>query len=69
MDPPLGGGRTAAIDGHLNALWCLLRDGCAWRAPPSEFGPWCAIHQYFNRLSRAGFFEFLEDRMIYWRHV
>jgi transposase len=61
---PLGGGRTAAVDGHLNALWYLLRNGCAWRALPSEFGPWCAIHQYFNRLSRAGFFEFLQDRMV-----
>ncbi|RYD26258.1 MAG: transposase [Verrucomicrobiaceae bacterium] len=36
---PLGGGRTAAVDGHFNALWCLLRNGCAWRALPSEFGP------------------------------
>lgn len=26
---PLGGGRVAAGGGHLNALWCLLRNGCA----------------------------------------
>ncbi|RYD35637.1 MAG: transposase [Verrucomicrobiaceae bacterium] len=62
----LGGGRVANVDGHLIALWYLLRNGCAWRALPSEFGPWCAIHQYFNRLSKAGFFEFLQDCMITW---
>ncbi|RYD38428.1 MAG: IS5 family transposase [Verrucomicrobiaceae bacterium] len=60
----LGGDRVADADGHLNALWYLLRNGCAWQALPSEFGPWCAIHQCFNRLSKAGFFEFLKDRMI-----
>ncbi|RYD38449.1 MAG: hypothetical protein EOP86_00825 [Verrucomicrobiaceae bacterium] len=38
---PLGGDRAAAVDGHLNTLWQLLRNGCAWRALPLEFGPWC----------------------------
>ncbi|RYY52830.1 MAG: transposase [Chitinophagaceae bacterium] len=40
----------ASVDGHLNALWYLLRNGCAWRALPSKFGPWRVVHQYFNRL-------------------
>jgi transposase len=58
------GGRVAATDQHLNALWYLLRNGCAWRALPSEFGPWPAIHQFFNRLSKDGYFEFLQDQLI-----
>ncbi|MES2468109.1 MAG: IS5 family transposase [Verrucomicrobiota bacterium] len=58
------GGRAAATGEHLNALWNLLRNGCAWRALPSEFGPWPAIHQFFNRLSKDGYFEFLEDLFI-----
>ncbi len=31
---------------------------------PSEFGKWGTIYQYFNRLSLAGFFSFLEQRLI-----
>ena len=31
---------------------------------PSEFGPWPAIHQFFNRLSKDDYFEFLEDELI-----
>jgi transposase len=58
------GGRIAATDEHLNALWYLLRNGCAWRALPSEFGPWPAIHQFFNRLSKDGYFEFLQEQLI-----
>ncbi len=57
-------GRAANLDGHLNALWYFLRNGCAWRALPSEFGPWEAVYQYFNRLSKDGYFEYLQDLMI-----
>jgi transposase len=31
---------------------------------PSEFGPWPAIHQFFNRLSNDGYFGFLEDQQL-----
>ena len=52
------------IDEHLNALWYLTLNGIAWRALPSEFGKWGSVFQYFNRLSLAGFFGFLEERLI-----
>ena len=58
------GGRVAATDEHFNALCYLLRNGCAWRALPSDFGPWPAIHQFFNRLSKDGYFEFLQNQLI-----
>lgn len=58
------GGRVAALDSHLHAFWYILRNGCAWRALPSEFGPWQAVHQYFNRLSKDGFFEFLQKQLL-----
>jgi len=38
-------------------------NGCAWRALPSEFGPWFTIFQFFNRLSKRGFGAFLQQRM------
>ena len=58
------GGRTSALDEHLNALWYMTLNGPAWRALPSLFGKSGTIYQYFNRLSLAGFFEFLEQKLI-----
>lgn len=58
------GGRRAGLDEHLNALWYLARNGCAWRALPAAFGNWFTIYQYFNRLSKAGFFDWLHERLL-----
>ena len=58
------GGRLAAVDEHLNAFWYMMLNAPAWRALPSEFGKWGTIFQYFTRLSLAGFFDFLEQRLI-----
>jgi len=62
------GGRRATLDEHLNALWYLARNGCAWRALPAEFGNWFTIFQYFNRLSTDGFFDWLHDRLLLGAH-
>ena len=53
-----------ALDEHLNGLWYVLRSGAAWRALPDVFGKWGAIHQYFNRLSHAGFFDWLHEKLV-----
>jgi len=58
------GGRKAALDEHLNALWYFLRNGCAWRALPDEFGYWFTIYQYFNRLSLNGFFDWFHEQLL-----
>lgn len=42
----------------------MTRNGCAWRALPSEFGNWFTVYQFLNRLSLAGFFDFLHDTLI-----
>jgi transposase len=42
----------------------MLRNGPAWRALPSEFGHWFTVFQFFNRLSRAGFFDFLHQQLV-----
>jgi len=45
------GGRSAALDEHLNALWHLLRNGCAWWALPDEVfedSTHCKVHQHAN---------------------
>lgn len=58
------GGRRANLDEHLNALCYFLRNGGAWRALPGEFGNWFTIFQYFNRLSLAGFFDWLHEKLL-----
>ena len=42
----------------------MMVNGPAWRALPSEFGKWGTVFQFFNRLCLAGFFDFLEQRLI-----
>ena len=58
------GGRKSALDTHLNGLWYLLLNGCAWRALPDDFGSWFTVYQYFNRLSLGGFFDWLHEQLL-----
>ena len=39
----------------------MLRNACNWRGLPEEFGKWITVYQYFNRLSHAGFFDYLKS--------
>jgi putative transposase len=32
----------------LNAIFCIVRSGCAWRLLPHDFPPWKTIHHYFR---------------------
>jgi putative transposase len=32
----------------LNAIFYILRSGCAWRLLPYDFPPWKTIHHYFR---------------------
>jgi transposase len=57
------GGRPPNWD-HLHAIWYIHLNGCAWRALPSEFGKWFTVFQFLNRLSRAGFTEFLHAELL-----
>lgn len=49
---------------HLHALWYIHVNGCAWRALPSEFGKWSTVFQFLNRLSLAGFVDYLHTHLI-----
>jgi len=33
----------------LNAIFYLLRSGCAWRMLPHEFPPWKTVYHYLSR--------------------
>jgi putative transposase len=33
----------------LDAIFYIVRSGCAWRLLPHDFPPWKTIHHYFRR--------------------
>lgn len=41
----------------LNAIFYVLRSGCAWRLLPHDFPPWQTVYYYFRRWTREGIFE------------
>jgi len=56
-------GRPVAIDRRslLNAMFYVVRSGCAWRLLPSDFGPWQTVYGYFRRWSQDWTWEFMHD--------
>jgi transposase len=36
-----------------NAIFCVLRAGCAWRLLPDSFPPWRTAYRWFVRLAMA----------------
>lgn len=41
----------------LDAIFYVLRSGCAWRLLPHDFPPWQTVYYYFRRWTREGIFE------------
>jgi putative transposase len=41
----------------LDAIFYILRSGCAWRLLPNDFPPWKTIHHYFRTWRLDGTFE------------
>lgn len=58
--PPaqLGGRpRTTEMREVLNAIFYILRGGCAWRLLPPEFPKWQTVYHYQRAWRRAGRWE------------
>lgn len=45
----------------LNAIFYVLKTGCAWRFLPGGFPSWQLIYSYFRRWSQSGFIERIHD--------
>jgi putative transposase len=43
----------------LDAIFYILRSGCAWRLLPHDFPPWEIIYQYFWRWRQDGTWQHL----------
>jgi putative transposase len=47
----------------LNAIFYIVRSGCAWRSLPHEFPPWKTIHHYFRTWRIDGIWEQLHTAL------
>src|SRR5687767_8251305 len=45
----------------VNALFYILRTGCAWRSIPNDLPPKDAVYSYFRRWKKDGRFEKVHD--------
>src|SRR5215211_3050726 len=51
----------------LNAIFYIVRSGCAWRLLPHDFPPWKTIHHYFRTWRIDGTWERTKARTGYRR--
>jgi putative transposase len=57
------GGRPRTTDprGVVNAIFYVLRSGCAWRMLPQDFPPYQTIYMYFKQWEKDGTWEKIHD--------
>ena len=46
-----------------NAIFYIVRSGCAWRLLPSDFGPWQTVYGYFRQWSQDWTWRFIHDAL------
>ena len=47
----------------VNAIFYMLRTGCAWRLLPHDFPAWQTVYGYFRRWRESGLWEQLNDAL------
>ena len=59
IPPEKEGGRhrSVAMPEVVNAIFYVLRSGCAWRLLPHDFPAWQTVYGYFNRWRQDGLWE------------
>jgi putative transposase len=55
--------RVHSLREILNAIFYIVRSGCAWRLLPHEFPPWKTIHHYFRTWRINGTWEQLHTAL------
>ena len=59
------GGRTPVdMQGVINAIFYVVKEGCSWRAIPHDFPNWSTVYGYFNRWSKEGTWEMINTQFI-----
>ena len=59
------GGRPRATDLRtvINAIFYILRSGCAWRMLPHDFPPYSTVYMYFKQWRDDGTLERIHDKL------
>ena len=59
LPEPKSGGRPREHSWReiLNAIFYIVRGGCAWRLLPHDFPPWKTVYHYFRLLRLDGTWE------------
>ena len=47
----------------VNAIFYLLRTGCAWRLLPHDFPPYTTVSDYYHQWRREGLWERINDSL------
>lgn len=57
------GGRPRRVDIRevVNAIFYVLRSGCAWRMMPHEYPQWQTVYWYFRQWTAQGLWVFIND--------
>jgi putative transposase len=55
--------RTTDVREVLNAIFYLLRTGCAWRMLPHDFPNWNTVYTYFRNWRKDGTWQKLNDAL------
>jgi putative transposase len=56
--------RTVAMRDILDAIFYILRSGCAWRMLPHDFPPWGTVASQFYRWRLNGLWEKIHDALL-----
>lgn len=58
-------GRPIALDRRslVNAIFYVVRSGCAWRLLPRDFGPWQTVYGYFRQWTKDWIWRFIHDTL------
>jgi len=62
-EKPRGRKRWVDIRAVLNAIFYLLRTGCAWRMLPHEYPHWKTVYYYFRTWKNDGTWKNIHDRL------
>lgn len=62
---PKSGGRPPLYERReiLNAIFYVLRAGCAWRLLPHDFPPWSSVYGYFRVWKKEGLWQKIHDAL------
>ena len=47
----------------VNAIFYIVRSGCAWRLLPKDFGPWQTVYGYYRQWTKDWTWRFIHDTL------